>query len=105
MSVSVTSSDQWRSLTSAILMISMVAVIAPLPGRGTPLRASLSRINVVLNTSFAMIATLDEDSSILVGVGEAEVVRGADPGASAGVDGRAGMSADDTAGTKEDDGG
>jgi hypothetical protein len=83
-------------------MMSMVAVIAPLPGRGTPLRALLSRINVVLNTSFAMIATLDEDSSTLVDVREAEVVICADPGVSAGVDG---LGADDTAGTKEDDGG
>ena len=83
-------------------MMSMVAVIVPLLGRGTPLRASLSKTNVVLNTSFAMIATVDEDSSTLVKVREAEVVICADPGVSAGRDG---LGADDTAGTKEDDNG
>ena len=49
-------------LTSAMSMILIVAVIAPLPGTGTPLRASFSRSNVVLNTSLATVANFDDDA-------------------------------------------
>jgi hypothetical protein len=50
-------------MTSAIFIISIAAVKAPLKGSGTPVRAAFKRTNEFLRTSAANIMPLDKDLS------------------------------------------